>query len=207
MCSSLTFKVALTLMNCLIILARLLLLRSDTTSVMTHHISVFTSSPNFVRLGVPNLESSSKSWSMYSVGSKTVDKWDIALRTRWQWLLTNRSEDGKILDHELHSDLDGVQLQQVDRRLFHQLVFDILGNQLVRAEYVFDVIPETFSGCKWVSLNCPSECTYLEQRPILSARFVWSSGSRFCLTNPPSTVHSQRVKFVLHSEIPNSWKR
>ena len=55
--------------------------------------------------------------------------------------VTNHSEDGEVLDHELHSELNGVQLQQIDDRLLGQLALGLVGDQLIGAEDVFDVIP------------------------------------------------------------------
>ena len=54
--------------------------------------------------------------------------------------LTNVPEDGEVVDHELHSGLDGVQLEEVDGGLLDQVGLGVLGDELVGAEDVADVV-------------------------------------------------------------------
>ena len=54
--------------------------------------------------------------------------------------LTDHSEDSEVFHHELHGDLYGVELEQVDQRLLGQLGLGVLRDELVRAEDVLDVV-------------------------------------------------------------------
>ena len=54
--------------------------------------------------------------------------------------LTNVPEDGEIVDHELHRGLDGVELEQVDGGLLDEVGLGVLGDELVGAEDVADVV-------------------------------------------------------------------
>ena len=99
-------------------------------------------------------------------------------------ILTNHSEHREVFHHELHRDLYGVELQQVDEGLLGELRLGVLRDELVRAEDVLDVVAGGEADALGQVLLLVGEALLAHATVLMKKGKL--KGSKMLLTDPSS---------------------